>query len=77
MSCFVEFGDQTSKNVHDIRKMCLETTLCVSTCFVEVYVLVLGKNHVIGAKIIYVHVWVGKVRAKIPKDHPRVLEEGP
>ena len=38
--------------------------------------LFLGEIHVIGAKIIYDHVWVGNIQANIPKDHLRVLEEG-
>ena len=77
VSSFVKFGGQTSKNVHDIQNVCLETTLCVFACFVEFYVFVLDEIHVIGTKLIYKHVWVVKVRENIPKDYPRVLEEGP
>ena len=29
VAIFVKFGGQISKNVHDVRKMCLEMTLCV------------------------------------------------
>ena len=29
VSGFVKFGGQISKNVHDVRKMFLEMTLCV------------------------------------------------
>ena len=38
---------------------------------------VLGEIPVRGPKIVYDNVWVGNVREKIPKDHQRVLEEGP
>lgn len=38
---------------------------------------VLDEIHVSGPKLIYEHVWVGNVGANNPKDHPRVLEEGP
>ena len=30
-----------------------------------------------GAKLVYNHVWVVNVKANIPKDQPKVLEEGP
>ena len=30
-----------------------------------------------GPKLMYKHIWVGKVLENILKDHPRVLEEGP
>ena len=33
----MKFRGQTSKNVHDIRKVCLQTTLCVLACFVKFY----------------------------------------
>ena len=36
-----------------------------------------GEIHVTGDKLIYNHVWVENVQANIPKDHPRVLENGP
>ena len=77
MSCFVKFGGQTSKNIHGVRKFCLETTLCVYACFVKFYVFVLDEIHLIGTKFLYEHVWVRNVQENIPKDHPRVLEEGP
>ena len=73
----MQFEGQTSKNVHDVRKVCLETTLCVYACFVKFYVFVLDEINVRGPKIIYDHVWVGNTRLNIPKDHPRVLEERP
>ena len=43
VSSFVKFGGQTSKNVHDVRKVCLEKTLCVLACFIEFYVFVSEK----------------------------------
>ena len=53
---FVEFGGQTSKNVHDFRKMCLEMTLWVEEYFIEFYVFVVGEILVIGVKLIEYHV---------------------
>ena len=79
MQClkFVKFGGQMSKNVRDVRMVCPETTLCVYVCFVNFFVLFLYEIHVRGVKLIENHNWVGKVRKIIPKDHLRVLEEGP
>ena len=77
VSSFVKFGGQTSKNVHDVRKVCLKTTLSVYVCFLEFYVFVLGEIHVIWSKLIHDHFWVGNIQENFPKDHPRVLEEGP
>ena len=77
MSIFVEFGGQSSKNVHDVRKVYLEMTLCVLACFIKVYMFVLDDLHVRGPKKVYYHNWVGNVRVKIPKDQPRVLDKGP
>ena len=48
--CFVKFRGQTSNNVHDVRMVCFEMTLCVYVCFVEFYVFVLDKTHVVGPK---------------------------
>ena len=73
---FVEFGGQTSKNVHDVQNMCLNMTLFVYACFVEFYIFVLDEIHMRGAKLEYGYDLVGNVWANIPKDHPRVLEEG-
>ena len=41
------------------------------------YVFVLDEIDVVGPKILYEHVWVGNIWESIPKDNPRVLEEGP
>ena len=50
VSSFVKVEGQTSKNVHDVRKVCLETNLCVLECFIEFYVLVLDEIYVRGLK---------------------------
>ena len=34
----VKYGGQTSKNVHDVRKVCLRKCLCVFVCLSEFYV---------------------------------------
>ena len=36
----MKFGGQTFKKVHEVRKFCLETTLCVLACFIKFYVFV-------------------------------------
>ena len=66
-----------SNNVHDVRKVCLETSLYVLVYFIEFYVFVLDEINVRGPKLVYKHIQVGNVQAKLPKDQPRVLEEGP
>ena len=38
---------------------------------------VLNEIHVRGVKLIEYHIWVRNIRKIIPKDHLRVLEEGP
>ena len=35
VSRFMKFGGQTSNNVLDVKKVCLETILCVLTYFVD------------------------------------------
>ena len=70
----MNFSDKTSKNVHDFWKVCLETTLCVLVCLV--YMFILNEIDVWCPKLVYKHIQVGYVRENIPKDHPRVLEEG-
>ena len=49
VSSFLKFGGQTSKNVHGVRKVCLETSLRVYVCFVEFCVFVLDETHVVGS----------------------------
>ena len=66
-----------TKNVQRISKICLWLTLYIEAYFVEFYVFVLDKIHVRGSKLIEGYVWVVNIRENIPKDHPRVLEEGP
>lgn len=43
VSCFMKFEGQTSKNVHDVRKVCLKTTLCFLARFVKFYGFVFMK----------------------------------
>ena len=73
----MKFGGQTSNNVHDVRKVYLEKTLCVSACVIKFYVFVFDEIYVKCTKIVYNHVWVGNVWENIPKDHTSFLEEGP
>ena len=73
----LKFHEVWRSNVHDVRKVCLETTLCALVRFVEFYVFVLDEIDVRGHKIVYEHIRVGNVRTKVPKNQPRVLEEGP
>ena len=48
----VKFREVWRSNVHDVRKVCLELTLCVYACFVEFYVFILDEIHVGGPKLI-------------------------
>ena len=73
----VKFHEVWRSNVQDVRKVCLETTLCVLACLNKFYVFVLDEIDVASPKLVYEHIRVGRVWEKIPKDHPRVLEEGP
>ena len=52
VSCFVNFGAQTSKKVHDVLKVCLEMTLCVLACFVKFYMFILNEIDVVGPKLV-------------------------
>ena len=65
------------KTVHDVRKICLEMTLCIYACFIEFYVLIFDVIYVRGPNLIYEHVQVLNVWGNIPMDNPRVIEEGP
>ena len=66
-----------TKNVQRISKICLWLTLYIEAYFVEFYVFVLDKIHVRGVKLIDGCISVVNVHEIIPKDHRRVLEEGP
>ena len=57
VSSFVKFGRQMSKNIHDVRKVCLEPTLYIYACFVEFYVFVFDEIYVKGPKLVYEHFW--------------------
>ena len=50
---FLKFHEVWRANVHDIRKNCLEITLCVLVCFVEFYVFILDEIYVEGYKLLY------------------------
>ena len=71
------FHGETSKNVHDIRKMCLEMTLSVKACLVEFYVFVLDELYVRGVNLIDDRICVGNFWETMPKDQPKFLDEGP
>ena len=62
-----------SKN-HDVRKVCLEMTLCVLGSFIEIYVFFWAKIDVRHLKIVYMHFGVGNIRAKVHEDMLRALE---
>ena len=73
----MKFGGQSSKNVYDIRKVCLEMCLCALVCFIEFYVLVFDEIDVIYPKVVYEHIRVRNFWETILKVQPMVLEEGP
>lgn len=77
VSSFLKFGGQTSKNVHDVRKVCLETTLRVYLCFIEFYMFVLDETHVVCPKLVYEHIWVGKVWVRLHIGPTRGPTRGP
>ena len=74
---FFKFHEVWRANVHDIRKNCLEITLCVLVCFVEFYVFVMDELGV-GVLNLYMNIFKFKNSGKkVPKDQPRFLQEGP
>ena len=72
---FMKFEGQTSKNVHDVRKVCREMTLCVLVSFVKFYVFVFYEDDVGGTRLLYGQIKVRNVRENIPKDRLRVIDE--
>ena len=72
----MKFGGQTSNNVHDVRKVCLETSLYVLVYFIEFYVFFLDEINVRGPKLVK-NIFGLETSGKTPKDQPRVFEEGP
>ena len=54
----VEIHDVLRLNVHDVRKVCLEMTLCVLACFVKFYVFVFDEIDIKGPKLVYNHIRV-------------------
>ena len=77
MSSFMKFGGQTCKNVHDVWKNCLETTLCVYACFVKFYVFALDKIDMVGPKLVYKHIWDGNFRVRLHVGSTRGPRGGP
>ena len=67
-SCFVKFGGQMSRNVHDIWKVCFETTFYVYACFIEIYVFILDEIYVGCPSLVYKTNRDGNVWLKVPKD---------
>ena len=61
LSSFMKFGGQTSKNVHDVRNVCLEMTLYVLACFIGFYVFVLDEIHARGPKLVYENIQVRNI----------------
>ena len=72
----MKFGGETSKNIHDVRRVCLETFLCDLVCFIKLYVFVLDEINVRGPKLVK-NIFGLETSGKTPKDQLRVLEEGP
>ena len=52
-------------------------TFCVLLCFVKFYKFVFDNIDVRCRELVNVHIRVENVWEKVPKDKPRVLEEGP
>ena len=65
------------KKVHDVRKVCLKTTLCVYACFVEFYIFVLDQIDVECSKLIYKRIWIGNVWVRFHVGSTRGQEEDP
>ena len=68
---FMKFGGQTSKNVQDVRKLTLETCMCVSwwclACLDVLLAIILCKTDVEFTWTVNVHIYVGNVRVRISK----------
>ena len=74
MSNFIKFGGQTPKNIHDVRKACLEATLGVNACFVEFYLILLDETHFVGPNHLFEHICVGNDQVRLhirPKRGPK------
>ena len=70
---FMKFEGQTSKNVHDVRKVCIKITMCVDVWFVDFYVFIADEILLKGPKLVYEYVWVWN----FPKDNPTFLKKWP
>lgn len=77
VSCVMKFRGQTSKNVHDVRKVCRKMTLCVLTCFVDFYIFSFYEINARDSKLVQDHIWVGNFQSNITKGQPRVFEKEP
>ena len=51
-------------NINDVRKVCLEVTLCILACFVEFYMFILDEINVRDTKLVYKHIQVREVQVK-------------
>ena len=58
MLSFIKFGGQKSKNVNDVRKICLEMALCVLKCFVVFHMFVLDEIDMRDPNLVYKYIWV-------------------
>ena len=70
----MKFGGQTSKKFYEIRKVFLETTLCVYVYLVKFYVFIFDETYMVSPKLVYKHIWdenVGVRHHLGPKWGPR------
>lgn len=65
VSCFAMIGGLTSKNINDVWKVCLGSTLLVYVCFVEVCIYFLDETYVIRPKLVCKNMWVANVRVRL------------
>lgn len=63
----MEFGGQTTKNIHNSLKVCLQTTFWALECFVKFYMFILYEIYIRGGKIVYDHIQIWKLQEKLCK----------
>ena len=73
---FMKFAGQTSKNIHDIRKVCLQTTLCVLSYFINFYFF-LDEIDMGGPKLEYEHIRLEMSEETSPRTIQRSLRKDP
>lgn len=77
---FLKFRGQTSKIVQEVRKIALETYMCVSwvsVAYIKVLrVIVLGENDVEVYLNFKVYIYIWNTRVRLLKDPVRVPQEG-